>query len=361
MKRPGNKLQKTLIVSLICSVCCSCFFSQTRAKPPSQPSSGPGSTAYAHTGLHKKEEGSGAYKYWLFTPAEPVPDQAPVILFLHGWRAVDPRMYGAWIEHLVKRGNTVLFPRYQISGRDTGGTGTISGNSIHSLKSALQLLREAGPGPDMKRFAVIGHSAGGLAAANTAAALPSHGLPFPRALMCVQPGLEYTRSGRLLSPIQDLTNIPATCLLLVVTGDIDETVGNTDAKKIFSRTAGIPEQNKDILMLVSDNHGDPVLAADHSAPFAVTKIFDVSGPAEQANEEGCGEDDERTAGPGKTFTFHPPNQIDFALWRLFDALTDAAFYGKNREYALGGTDLQRTMGTWSDGTPVKKLEGCGDE
>jgi len=40
---------------------------------------------------------------------------------------------------------------------------------------------------------------------------------------------------------------------------------------------------------------------------------------------------------------------------LFDGLSDAAFFGKNREYALGNTAQQRFMGKWSDGVPVKEL------
>ena len=37
------------------------------------------------------------------------------------------------------------------------------------------------------------------------------------------------------------------------------------------------------------------------------------------------------------------------------ALTDAAFHGRNREYALGNTPQQRYMGAWSDGRPVREL------
>ena len=40
----------------------------------------------------------------------------------------------------------------------------------------------------------------------------------------------------------------------------------------------------------------------------------------------------------------------------FDGLIDAAFAGKNREYALGNTPQQRFMGVWSDGVPVKELK-----
>ena len=51
------------------------------------------------------------------------------------------------------------------------------------------------------------------------------------------------------------------------------------------------------------------------------------------------------------------NALDFyGTWKLFDGLCDAAFYGKNREYALGNTPQQRFMGVWSDGVPVKELK-----
>jgi len=35
---------------------------------------------------------------------------------------------------------------------------------------------------------------------------------------------------------------------------------------------------------------------------------------------------------------------------------DAAFYGKNRRYALGNTPQQRFMSRWSDGVPIKELQ-----
>ena len=45
----------------------------------------------------------------------------------------------------------------------------------------------------------------------------------------------------------------------------------------------------------------------------------------------------------------------YGTWKLFDGLMDAAFYGKNVQYALGDTPEQCYMGKWSDGTPVKEL------
>ena len=51
------------------------------------------------------------------------------------------------------------------------------------------------------------------------------------------------------------------------------------------------------------------------------------------------------------------NALDYyGTWKLFDGLIDAAFTGKNRDYALGNTPQQRFMGLWSDGVPVKVLD-----
>ena len=77
---------------------------------------------------------------------------------------------------------------------------------------------------------------------------------------------------------------------------------------------------------VTDTYGDPDLVADHSAPV-------------------CSRN---------------PDTVDamdfYSTWKLFDALTDYAFYGINEEYCLGNTSEQRFMGLWSDGTPVNELK-----
>jgi hypothetical protein len=40
---------------------------------------------------------------------------APVVVFLHGWGGTDPAFYRPWIDHLARRGNVVLWVRYQES------------------------------------------------------------------------------------------------------------------------------------------------------------------------------------------------------------------------------------------------------
>ena len=87
--------------------------SSQSATPPSQPQTGPGGKQYLHTGVIKNRYGTGGQEYWIFEPDSPKPRTAPVIVFLHGWGGMNPLYYGAWVDHLVKRGNIVIYPRYQ--------------------------------------------------------------------------------------------------------------------------------------------------------------------------------------------------------------------------------------------------------
>ena len=133
-------------------------------------------------------------------------------------------------------------------------------------------------------------------------------------------------SDLIYFPKADWAKIPASTLLLTVVGEDDRIARDEFAKLIFRGTPQIPAENKNYIFVRTDRHGAPALVADHRAPVA-TSLW------------------QRTV-----------NALDYCgYWRLFDALTDAAFYGKNREFALGNTPQQRFMGQWSDGVPVKEL------
>ena len=119
--------------------------------------------------IKRQEFGRGARSYWLFEPAEPTPGIAPVVVFHHGWFAVNPAAYGAWIEHLVRSGQIVIFPRYQADGLTPAAD--FLHNALAAVRDAFDVL-ETSPvhvRPDRRRFALIGHSAGGNLAAQMAA------------------------------------------------------------------------------------------------------------------------------------------------------------------------------------------------
>ena len=66
--------------------------------PPQQPATGPGGKQAAHAGVIKNRYREGAREYWIYEPDKPKPSGAPVIIFLN------PLYYGAWIDHIVRRG-----------------------------------------------------------------------------------------------------------------------------------------------------------------------------------------------------------------------------------------------------------------
>jgi pimeloyl-ACP methyl ester carboxylesterase len=322
--------------------------SQTPTPPP-QPESGPGGKQQAHASVIKSKYGKGSKEYWIYEPDSPKPATAPLVIFLHGWGGTNPLYYGAWLDHLVKRGNIVVYPRYQaniLTAREF-----FIPNSIEAIRDAIARLQTE-PGhvrPDLNRVATVGHSLGGLLAVSVAALASESGLPRMRAVMSVEPGL--TRSPANV-PLADLKKIPPETLLLAIAGDRDTLVDDEDAKRIYYESTRVSAGNKDFIKLVTDYHGRPDLIASHRAPTAPDKTYD--------NGEGNRMEQVQAGGMGGRSGSDPRlpdvNALDYyGFWKLFDGLTDAAFFGKNREYALGNTPQQRFMGKWSDGAPVKEL------
>jgi len=297
--------------------------------PPNQPSQGPGGADYTCSKVIKTMHGSDELAYYLFEPDAPKPDTAPVIVFLHGWGGVNPGYYAAWIEHLVRKGNIVIYPLFQ-SWSSLASSNRYTSNCIQAIGDAIDLLQgqdehtSQHTKPDLDKFAIAGHSVGGVLALNVAALAQQYGLPVPKSIMSVEP-----RKVPMLSLV-DFSTISPRTLLLVIAADRD-TLSADDAIGLFRSTIRIPFQNKDFITLVSDEYGQPSLIADHLAPVC--------------NAAGTG-----------IFMKGDTNALDYyGTWKLLDALTNAAFYGKNREYALGNTPQQRYMGKWSDGKPVKEL------
>ena len=239
----------------------------------------------------------------------------PVIVFLHGWGLLDPTQYVVWIEHMVKRGNVVVYPKFQDNVLEL--TPNMTPNAVSAVQSAFVTL---GSRADRSRFAIVGHSIGGSIAFDMSALAATAGLPAPKALMSVAPGgttsFGWTGTG---SPDQ----IPANILALVLIGDEDTTVGDETAKALFASIPQVACTNRNLLLVRSDRHGTPQLVANHGAPTA--------------------------AAIGA-------NALDFyAYWKLSDALTEAAFYGSSRSYALG---VDPTRRTWAPGATASRFRLC---
>jgi len=278
-----------------------------QSQPP-QPSSGPGGSQILYN-MRESVYGSGATQFWIFTP-QPQPRPAPVVIFMHGYSAIIPAPYEAWIEHIVRRGNIVIYPRYQEDAVDPPAYFTA--NTISALKSAFEILATTGSA-DLDHVAMFTHSFGGIVGFNVVARTELTGLPAPKAMFIAHPG------SAIWADLELYRQISPSTLVTFVVGEDDNVVGDASAIAMIGALPQISRKN--FITVQSDNHGTLPLSSNHFAPNAP-----------------------------------PVNALDYlGYWKLSDALMDLAFYGRNGDYALGGGDNQTSLGSWDDGVPVKPL------
>ena len=239
----------------------------------------------------------------------PSPKCAPVVVFFHGWFAVNPGFYGAWIDHLVRNGRIVIFPRYQ---KDVGTLpADFLPNSLAAVRDALGVLHN-GVGhvrPDTEHFALIGHSAGGNLAAQVGAvsADPHAEIPLPRAIIALMPGEVFPMREPNLGAFQGR---PFCSLLSAKT--IWSSVTNAGGE-IFAGATAVPLSRKRFMLFRSDRHGFPPLIAEHTAPTGVHHRLD--------NGEGLFRN--------LQLSFSDVNALDrVGFWRISDLTLDAAFAGQ---------------------------------
>ncbi len=340
-------VQRTVAFSLLSALAlgpltgCPALITATPTQP-AQKSSGPGSTAHTNGDFTAKEFLSGAQRYFLYQPSDPVPtDPAPIVVFLHGYGGVNPRAYGDWIEHLVLNGAIVIYPVYQETLQDGED---YTDNAIAAIEDAFSRLGTGGNvSGDLDRLVFVGHSLGTTISFNIAAVAAERGLPIPRALMLTNPGDADTVIGGLPSIQQgDYGNISADTLLVIVVGADDTLAGSEYGLSLYAAVPQIPEANRTVIELQSDSYGDPNLVSGHFAPLSLNSAFD-SGDA-LLNGGTIVEPSTETL-----------DVLDYnGYWKWLDALMHLAFEGTDRKFVFGDTSDQTSLGAWSDGTQINR-------
>jgi acetyl esterase/lipase len=216
--------------------------------PPRAPAPAP-ARAYAPAGVERLDVGEGAEGAQIFRAAGTAARPGPVVIFLHGWVAIDPQRYGPWIGHLARGGATVIFPAYQT--RPAYDTVSPLANVLAGVRSALEHVQIA-PG----RLVVAGHSAGGALAADYAAVATANGLPAPAAVFSVYPGRKL-RHLSVAIPEMNLSAIAPDTRVFAYVGERDTAVGSGTGNRIVAGAA----QTGATLRIIRDDAVD-----DHSAP-----------------------------------------------------------------------------------------------
>jgi acetyl esterase/lipase len=279
-----------------------------------------GAGDYPHQAVGHEAIGKGASRVWIFFPEHPKPESANVVVFMHGWRALDPAPYGGWLDHIVRKGRVVLYPLFEESRSDPPENSLR--NAINSTKQALQYLTSAGPvKPELSNFPILGHSLGAGLAVQMSGLAAASGLPQPTSVMSVMPGW----LGSSSFPTDNLTLIPPSTYLLIVEGDSDQFQDSRHGRTIFNATPQIPAHQKAFVRFLSTKG----LIADHYAPLS-------PDPAYHLEKESVGAKLRKEIAklvigirPGET------DSLDrHGLWPMFDELMNVAATGDSIDTAV---------------------------
>ena len=311
------------------------LFNLNPISQPSQKNEGCGGKSYTHNKVKFEEYGNYKNGYFLFEPESPRPDSAPVVVFLHGYSAYNPMVFGKWIKHLVLKGNIVIFPKYQ-KNLSVPKTDKFDDYAIVGIENAYKELHSGNHvKPDNSPLCMVGHSFGGAIIAKLLNDQGDYEFPKPETAFLVSPGtgpfkkFEYDDYSKISSDVQ----------LLVMVSQGDLTVGDRFGKKVFETAVNTPKRN--LIRQFEDDHGKPKIRHGHTESYARDKEFD-SGRHGYSYQRA------------KRSHLDPTDYNGY--WKLLDALMDCSRNGENCNIAFGNSSEQRSLGNWSDGTPIKELE-----
>jgi hypothetical protein len=294
---------------------------------PSQPASGPGGADYSHADVRVTAGGFGANAYYVFEPVSPKPASAPLVVITHGY--FETFGYDSMkdlITHTVRKGNVVVYPRYQDTiltpclGYLLNPEGCVS-SALKGIRDGIAFL-QASPDrvqPELDKASYFGFSFGGIITANLTNRWVSLNLPQPRVIFLDDPH-DGDGSNRETMLDTSLAGIPATALVQCHSGS--QSVSATGGcNAFFPRLDHIPTTNKNLVETFADNHGTPALSSAH--------------------------------GVSKS---QPTDAYDwYFVWKSFDAMRLCKFSGAYCDYGMGDTPEHRFNGLWSDGVPVTPL------
>lgn len=334
------------------------------ATSPKQPERGHGGSDYPVAEVAKRGIGRAGAGVYAFHGAGEAAAPRPVVVLFHAWGATNPAVYGGWIEHLARKGNLVLVPRFQEPGRTRPGDATAAAQGL--VRDALAALAEDKEArPDLGRVAYVGHSAGAAIALNLAAAGKAQGLPVPKLVFAVMPGgvAKDAKSRGIL--LADLAGLDPGTALVTVSPDREHLASDRTGRRILKEASSVPADRKLFMRVLSDDHGFPALSATLASPGSPKDDYDGARiklppdpPGTPPNRQKWSADMVLTGEQTilvQQLQNNPTNSTDwYGFWRPFDAVAAAAFAGRDLAGLRQDPSFTDT-GRWSDGWPVRRL------
>jgi len=315
-------------------------------------------TRQTHGSVDVVALGEGMHRVYLFLPAEPsVSGKAPMVFFHHGWQGMNPKNYGALLDHLTREGNVVVYPVYQES--DATSPQVVVANTAQAERDALAELKRRGIEPYAQRVVYFGYSMGAAISLRLAVSAAAEHLPGPQALVLAAPGDAYhvAHGADAKSIIPPLREQRATLPIAIVTGEDDKAIGLPTAHKLAAELCRSEPDRHVLLVLPSDEHDGKKVNAGHASPGAPDSRYDfelktllTEIPRHIAGRKGF----EASASL---------NQLDFyGYWKVLDAVIGSLVEAPSTSMKYvppplvfkSGTPGQLYLGTWPDGTPYRQ-------
>ncbi len=338
------------------------------ATPPAQPKTGPGSQLDTTGEVVKRAVGRASAATYVYHLATQPSEARAVVVLLHAWGAVNPIVYGGWIDHLARRGHLVLFPAFQAVGKTRPGDATEQAATL--VREALaSLASDPQARPDRNRLIYLGHSAGAAIGLNLATRPLSRELPVPKLVYAVMPGGIASDEKSRGIQLADLSGIDPETSIVTIVGDREFQAAERASRRILRDSSTIPVTRKLFMRSASDDHGFPALSATLASPASPKEGYDLAAiklppdlpvdpRARRAPAPKWAPDmvltGEQTVLLGQVQR-NVTDTLDYmAYWRTFDMVAAAALSGGDMAAVRADPSLV-DMGRWSDGWPVRRL------
>jgi acetyl esterase/lipase len=187
---------------------------------------------------------------WLFQPAG---KPKALVIFFHGQGGPEeatPVNHRPWIDHLVREGNVVVYPRYEQS-----YAASILDAAVAGVRTAEKRLGE----PDLPVL-VVGYSRGGGLAVEYAAVAPARGVPVPQGVETVN-----TVAAGDQAQLVDIRPLRHDTVLSLIVSDKDG-LGADGARALLRRLRNSGFPGKQISLHFARSTG--TFLADHMGPMS---------------------------------------------------------------------------------------------